>query len=87
MIIFIRKDMILFLTVEDNEGQFDEENFSIAITATQRYQYAGRYVLLMTRKEGKINVFENPLLIKELFTMDIYEGLRRKIFSWVAEQH
>jgi len=82
--IFIHKDTLLFLTVETSEGRFDEQNFAIAIAATRRYQYAGRYVLLITRKDGKINVFENPNLVKQLFTKEVYDALYQKILSWAV---
>ena len=84
--ISIHKDIIIFLTVEGSEGRLDKENFSISVAATRRYQYAGRYVFSITRKEGNINTFENPLLIKQLLKEKTYKALYKKIFSWVSSQ-
>lgn len=84
--IFIHKDMLLFLIVETSEGRFDEQNFVIAVAATRRYQYAGRYILLITRKEGKISVLENTNLIKQLFKKEVYEALYQKILLWASSQ-
>jgi len=85
--IFIQNNDILLLTVEAPEGKFDKENFAIAITATQRFKYSGRYVLIVRKTQGKIEFFENPYLAKQLFSPENYQALKNKILFWIENQN
>jgi len=84
--IFIRNDMIIFLTVESVDEKFDKENFTIAITATRRYHYSGRYVFLIRKKDGQEETFENTILAKKLFFPEDYKNLITGILYWEKNQ-
>ncbi len=85
--ILIRNNRIVFLTVEEVDGKFNESNFAIALTATKRYHYAGRYVFLARKKDGELEVLENLSLAEKIFSLDDYKKLSEKIISWVINQN
>lgn len=84
--ILIRNNRIIFLTVEEVDGKFNENNFAIALTATKRYHYAGRYVLLVRKKGGELEVLENLPLAEKIFPIETYKKLAQKILFWAAIQ-
>jgi hypothetical protein len=85
--ILIRNNRIVFLTVEELDGKFNENNFTIALTATKRYHYAGRYVFLVRKKDGELEVLENLGLAEKIFPLETYKKLTQKILFWATNQN
>ncbi len=85
--ILIKNDRILLLSVETLDGKFDHKNFAIAITATRRFKYSGRYVLIIRKTEDNVDFFENTYLATKLFDQKTYQDLKNKIIFWVNHQN
>ena len=80
--LLIKKHHLIQLYVDGNGGKFDKDNFVIAITATERYKFAGRYVFALRKNNGKLEQLENKRVIKELLGDKGYAKLRNKILEF-----
>jgi hypothetical protein len=77
--LIIKKQYLLALLVEPLGGKFDEDNFVLALTATKRYHFAGRYVCALRMNHGEAEQFENKQFIGTLLKPEEYEILRDKM--------
>jgi hypothetical protein len=82
--VLIRNNRIAFLIIEAVDEKFNKDNFSIAIMATKRHHYAGRYVFMVRKKDGMIEVLENKIIAEKIFPPDVYKRLCQKILFWVS---
>lgn len=80
--ILIENEHLISLAIEKSEGNFDQDNFTLAILATRRYKYSGRYLLALRNIAGKTELFENKSLAREILTNEEYELLRKRLFQW-----
>lgn len=64
--LLIRNNFILYLTVEPVDGNFDKDNFILAVTANKRYRYSGRYLFALRKHHGKQEAFQNAWLLNQL---------------------
>jgi len=79
MPILIHNDFLLSLMVEKAGDKFDINNFTIALAATQRYKFSGRYLFAIRKKDGKEEIYENKFLTEEILNSEEYAHLREKI--------
>jgi len=77
--IVIRNEFLIGLIVEKCNNKFDKDNFVMAITATHRDKFAGRYILALRKYEGNPEIIENDLLGNLMLGMEDYKLLKRKI--------
>ena len=80
--LLIKKHHLIQLDVNENDGKFDKDNFVFAITATQRYKFAGRYVFALRKNDGKVEQLENERAVKELLSDEEYTELRNKVVEF-----
>ena len=80
--ILISHDFLLYFDVQSSKDKFDTDNFIIAVTATQRFKYSGRYVIALRNNNGKAELFENTALVEELFDSEDYVKLRKKLVEF-----
>lgn len=83
--VLIENDFLVSLAIEKSEDRFDKNNFTLALLATQRYKYSGRYLLALRNDSGKTEIFENKPLIKQILNEQEYELLRKQLFKWFEE--
>lgn len=79
--LFIKKDCLISMVIDFMNGRFDRNNFIIAITATKRYKYAGRYLLAYRVVDGATHTLENKLLTDLLLGKNTYNLLKNKLTS------
>jgi len=77
--ILIKKGFLIGLIIDGIDGKFDKDNFILAITATRRFKYAGRYILALRIRNGQEEFFENKSLRVALLNTKEYEQLRERI--------
>lgn len=77
--ILINNNFLLTLSIERIKEKFDKDNFAIAITATKRYKFSGRYVIVFLKKDGNVETYENKWLIETILNQNEYLSLRNKI--------
>ena len=65
--------------VEDNDGEFDAQNFTIALTMTKRFHFAGRYLFAIRYNHGRVQIFENKMLGEALLGENKYQKLCNKM--------
>ncbi|MEI6632026.1 MAG: hypothetical protein WCL25_05385 [bacterium] len=75
----IKKDFLVGLVVDEMNGKFDQDNFLLAITATRRFKYAGRYLLAFRRIAGQTEIFENKHLAYNILEQETYDKLRERM--------
>jgi hypothetical protein len=83
--LLIKKDYLMGFVVEDNGGVFDENNYTIALTLTKKYNFAGRYVFALRNNNGRKEEFENKILVQSFLSEEEYLGIRKSIESLFAE--
>jgi len=81
----IKKDFLIGLVVDETGGKFDRNNFLLAVTATKRFKYAGRYIIAFRRIEGKLEAFENKRLALNIITQDTYDKLKERVQRFYAQ--
>lgn len=77
--IVIKKEFLIGLVVDGSGDKFDKDNFTLAITATRRFKYAGRYILALRRRNGQEEMFENKNLRATLLSKGEYDQLRERL--------
>lgn len=75
----IKKNYLLGLIVEEINGKFDQDNFILALTATRRNHYAGRYIFAVRKNSGELQQIENKNLIKMFLEEEEYHQIRQKL--------
>ena len=85
MPLLIRKNTLLYFTVESVDGNLDKNNFLLAVTATQRYKYSGRYVFSIRKQRGKKQKVENTWLQEQLLTPEETAAITNKIVIWFKQ--
>jgi len=83
--LFIGGDYLLGFAVESNDGVFDKKNFILALILTKKYKFSGRYLFAIRNNNGKVEKFENKMLIKHVLNEKEYEGLVAKIIFFFKE--
>ena len=83
--LFISKDFLGALFVEDVNGKFDKQNFAIALTATRRFKFSSRYIYAIRRVDGQTEEVENKLLAANILDNNEYHILKEKLKEWFAK--
>ena len=83
--ILIRHNFLVTLEIGSSDGRFDRDNFIVSLTATERDKFAGRYILALRNHEGKAELFENSMLLKQIFDLQDYEPLRAKLIHFFKQ--
>jgi len=83
--IVIKNEFLIGLVVEKCDNKFDKDNFIIAITATHRNKFAGRYILALRKYNGEPEIIENDLLGNLMLGAEDYKLLKKKIKQWFDE--
>lgn len=83
--VLIEGDYLVSLMMEKSGSRFDKNNFVLALSATERYKYCGRYLLALRNDNGQAEIFENTALIRQILKPEEYKSLREKMFSWFQQ--
>lgn len=81
----IKKGFLVGLLVDETGGKFDRDNFLIAVTATKRFKYAGRYIIAFRRVAGQQEVFENKRLALNIITQENYDKLKGRVAQFYSQ--
>lgn len=81
----IKKDFLVGLMVDEQNGKFDKDNFIITLTATQRFKFAGRYIFALRRIAGQTEILENKHLAYRILGEEMYRKLKLRIEELYAQ--
>jgi hypothetical protein len=79
--LFVKGNYLIGFVVEDAMGVFDKDNFAVALVATRKYRYAGRYLFALRRYNGKEQHQENLALAKEILPEREYDVLKKRLIE------
>jgi hypothetical protein len=79
--LFIKSNVLIGLVIEDTMGIFDKDNFAIALTATRRHRYAGRYIFGLRKYNGKKEIQENKMLADNILSSKEYDILKDRVME------
>jgi hypothetical protein len=79
MPLLIKKEFIVGFTVEPVAGIFDENNFCLALTATKKYHYAGRYIAAFRKYNGNEEFLFNEILGEYILSKRQYNAIKVRI--------
>ncbi len=77
--LLIKDGYLVGLAVESVANTFDMNNFSVALTATRKYRYAGRYMFAIRRYYGEEQFQGNEILAKGILREKEYNILKNKV--------
>lgn len=78
----IRKNFISMLSIEDCNGNFDKDNFTLALRANRRYDYTGRYLFALRKNAGHIESYEDKWFENEALPPEDLNILKKKLTAW-----
>ena len=79
MPLVIKKDFLISVLVDEQEGRFDRDNFILTLAATRRFKFAGRYILAFRKVNGQTDIMENTYLAHRLLSKDEYAALKKRL--------
>jgi hypothetical protein len=77
--LIIKKNTLISLLVEDNSNIFNKNNFALAITATKKHRYAGRYLVAIRNNDGELEILTNDELGIKLLGKKEYAKLKNRL--------
>lgn len=77
--LIIKKNTLISLLVEDNANVFNKNNFALAITATKKHRYAGRYLVAIRNNDGELEILTNDELGIKLLGKKEYMMLKDRL--------
>lgn len=77
--LLIKKEYLLGMAVEDINGKFDPQNYTVALTLTKKHNFAGRYLFAIRSFDGRQETFENRELARPLLDDKEFETLRKRV--------
>jgi hypothetical protein len=78
--VLIKRNYLISIAVEKNGTRFDKDNYVLALAATKKHNYAGRYIVAMRRNNGVDEILENKHLgCLSLFEQDEYRELKNRM--------
>lgn len=88
--IYIRKSHMLFLSVDETNGKYDKNNFTVTLSALKKHGYVSRGLFAIRKREGKVELRENKKFIDQLLPDDQYETLQKlatKFFNRLSKSY
>lgn len=85
VILAANQDSLVSFRIEPVSNKLDRNNFALALTATRRHWYVGRYIYALIMTPTGHEVIENPLLAKRVLTRKDFEFLKKKMLEWFEE--
>lgn len=82
MPLLIYNEYISVFTVEDVNGKFDKNNFCFTVQSNRRYDYEGRYFLLLKTENGKVSTFEDKEFEGKVLSVDDAQVIKRTLITW-----
>ena len=83
--IFIKKEFIVQVGVNDVAGVFNRDNFSIMLLATKRNKFVGRSLFVMRKYKGEKSIVKNEFLGNLILGSGNYAELCQTITRWFNE--
>jgi len=84
--LLIKGDYLIGLLLEDKAGEFNRDNFILAVKAIKKYDFSGEYLFALRRNNGVGEVLEvNTVLAKELLGEKGYSDLCRRLRGFFKE--
>ena len=83
--LYIKGDYLLSFSVTAVDGRFDKDNFIFAITASQRYKFAGVDIVLIGKRKGVFEDYEDINFLQTLLTQQEIRILFTKIKIWIQQ--
>jgi len=81
----IRGDVLLSFSVTSVDGKFDPDNFILAISASERYKFGGRDILVIGRRNKQFqDIMDNHLMTQILPDAEI-KILLSKLKFWIMQ--
>jgi len=83
--LYIKNDFLLSFSVTSVDGKFDKDNFIFAISANQRFKFAGRDIVVIGRRNKEFEDYEDKALLNQILTPDEIKILFDKLKSWIEQ--
>lgn len=81
MPIFIRKNILLSLLLDDVDGRFDPQNVALAVTATKKHEYASKVIMGARLRNGRMETSGDEALAGELLSDDEAKKIRQRFLT------
>jgi len=82
MPVTIYNNFISMFSVEDCNGKFDKDNFILSIQSNHRYDYTGRYLFSIQKKEGRITFSEDQQSEKSSLSPEDSKTIKKTLTTW-----
>lgn len=79
--VIINRKAIVSLYVVHEDGKFDPDNFGIMLSATPRYQFAGKMLFGIHKKDGKVTYEEKDYPIASVMKVNDYRNLKKRLIN------
>ncbi|MBN3040257.1 MAG: hypothetical protein JW867_03945, partial [Candidatus Omnitrophica bacterium] len=79
--LLIKKQELISLVVDGLNNKYDKKNFLLAITATKRTQYFGRFLVVFYQDNGMLKIYENKFLAHSLLGKNTYDALYKRLLE------
>lgn len=82
--LYIKNDFLLSFSVTSVDGKYDRNNFAFVISANRRDKFVGRDIVVIGRREGEFEDFEDRTLLSQLLSPEEINILFAKFKSWIG---
>jgi hypothetical protein len=83
--LLIKEDLLLSFSVLSVDGKFDQDNFMFTLSVTRQNQTGDLSLLLIGKRNGQIESFENRSLLGEFINPQEIQNLHRKLTMWLLQ--
>ncbi|OGS19327.1 MAG: hypothetical protein A3J83_05525 [Elusimicrobia bacterium RIFOXYA2_FULL_40_6] len=87
MPLIMKEGFLVGFSVEGVNDKFDKDNFMVALLATKRYKYAGRFLFTIRNNNGVVSSYEDKYLASRFFADKEFNDLKDKIKLLFAQVH
>jgi hypothetical protein len=83
--LYIKNDFLLSFSVTSIDGKFDRDNFMFVISATERYKFAGRDILMVGRRNKQFEDYADKAMLNALLPPEDTRELFDKLKKWINQ--
>ncbi|MBF0511727.1 MAG: hypothetical protein HQL13_05285 [Candidatus Omnitrophica bacterium] len=83
--LYIKDDFLLSFSMTAVDGKFDKDNFAFVISATKKYQFASRDIIIVGKREKVLQDFEDEPMLKELLSFAEAQLLFNRLKGWINQ--
>ncbi len=83
--LYIKNDILLTFSVTAVDGKFDKDNFIFVISATRRYKFSAKDIVLIGRHKKEFEDYGDRALINQLLSEAEVNALYGKLKTWIEK--